>query len=347
TSTGPTGILVPMIPRSRVEVGTVGTLSLLAVAGALMVAGCGAPGQASMRTDAPQPTASADPATAGRNAAVDTPATPGSAIPGAGSAKWRPVGTRVAGQPAVFLATAAHGSVTLMRMDSRLLSFRLIPGWSYPEGSPRTAADRNPNSWVPTIVAAFNGAFKLADGTGGYFYADKLVRPLQNGLASAVITKDGRLTVGKWGRDQQLTADVLMVRQNMRLLVDQGTTSAAPNDDPQKWGRSSHIKYVNRSALGQLPNGDLVFAYGHDVDAYGMAKTLIGAQVVNAIMLDMNVMWPAGFYFLHSGSHTKAIPINAAMLRDPGAYLKPFEKDFFVASPTVQPSGLPSDPARP
>ncbi len=55
-----------------------------------------------------------------------------------------------------------------MWMNPDLLRFRYIPGTAYPEGSPKRPQDRRPSTWVPRMVAAFNGAFHLKDRAGGY-----------------------------------------------------------------------------------------------------------------------------------------------------------------------------------
>jgi len=50
--------------------------------------------------------------------------------------------------------------------------------------------------------------------------------PLRPGAASLVIYRDGSSTVAKWGRDAKLSSNVVAVRQNLDLLVDNGKAVA-------------------------------------------------------------------------------------------------------------------------
>ena len=87
-----------------------------------------------------------------------------------------------------------------MWMNAYALTFRYIPGYQYPEGSPQRSIDHKPSTWVPRMVAAFNGGFHLSDDVGGYFYDGQTVKRLRPGLASLNITAGGRISVGVWGR---------------------------------------------------------------------------------------------------------------------------------------------------
>lgn len=106
------------------------------------------------------------------------------APPAVAGVSWNPVGTEVGGHPAAYLSEDEDGQVALMWMDPQLLSFRYIPGYEVPGSGPRTAADEDPSSWVPNLVAAFNGGFQLSDGAGGYFYLGETVKDLEDGLGS-------------------------------------------------------------------------------------------------------------------------------------------------------------------
>ena len=84
---------------------------------------------------------------------------------------WHAAGTVVNGRPVTYIASTRNGTIGLMWMDPSLLSFRFVPGSSYPERGPILPQDRLVSSWEPRMAAAFNGAFKLSDQDGGYFYA--------------------------------------------------------------------------------------------------------------------------------------------------------------------------------
>ena len=60
----------------------------------------------------------------------------------------------------------------------------------------------------------------MADSRGGFYTGGKSLVPLQDGAASLVIDKSGRVTVGQWGSDSRLGPEVAAVRQNLQLIVD-------------------------------------------------------------------------------------------------------------------------------
>jgi hypothetical protein len=182
------------------------------------------------------------------------------------------------------------------------------------------------------MVAAFNGGFRLADGAGGYFYAGQMVRPMVAGRAAFEIFADGRLKVGVWGRDLSLTPDTLVIRQNLPPLIDGYRSRASASDDPGAWGRANGgLWHANRSALGQLADGSLVFAYGSELSAAQLADALVRAHVRTAVMLDMNKSWPSAFVYQHRGRTVVGRRILPSIWRDPVIYLQQFSKDFVVA----------------
>ena len=104
-------------------------------------------------------------------------------------------------------------------MDTALLSARLYSGSKSPGGGPyRYTAPVQPAQAV-SLVAAFNGGFKMADAHGGYYTEGRMIDPLVQGAASLVIYASGRVTVGAWGTDVRMTPDVVAVRQNLVPLV--------------------------------------------------------------------------------------------------------------------------------
>jgi hypothetical protein len=245
---------------------------------------------------------------------------------------WHPRGTPVAGHYPTYIATTRSGSIGLLWMDPRLLSFRFVPGSQYPEGGSVLAADRNPSTWVPTLVAAFNGAFKLRDNVGGYYYAGVTVSRLRTGLASLVIDGRGRLSVVQWGREISSSTGLQVVRQNMRLLVDQYVAGTSPSDKNSAWGWADHnARLANRSALGELADGSLVFEYGHLLTAQDMAAGLVGLHARTAIMLDMNITQPGGFVYQQVPGGVDGNRIVPWVVHAPSVYLHPWIKDFVVA----------------
>jgi hypothetical protein len=246
---------------------------------------------------------------------------------------WRAVGAAVRGLNATYLATIDHGQVALLWMNPTVLRFRFIPGTQVPESGPTRTIDNQPSTWLPRLAAAFNGGFWLKDlHPGGYFYDATMVKPLVVGQAAMVVTTDGRLTVGMWGRDLRLTRDVAAVRENLPLLVDRYRDRAGTITGRTAWGRSSHGPLAsNRSALGQLSDGSLVYEYGYQVTPEQMAQGMLDVRARMAIMLDLNGSWPGGFVYWHRGSQVVGEKIHPLIYHDPSMYYTRWRKDFVVA----------------
>ncbi len=270
------------------------------------------------------------------SARSSTPATAGAVRPAirhsgppAGDV-WTGVPTSSLGATPAY--TAHPDAMTwLLWMDPALLRFRFVPGRRWPEGSPVRAVDRRPSTWVPDLVAAFNGGFKLSDHVGGYFYAGRTVVPLRDGLASLVVGLDGSMRVVVWGRDLRSTAGLLVVRQNLPPLVDHGRSMTRSTDGVTTWGLPyHHIPRTNRSALGQLPDGSFVYVYLHDALASELAAALVRLGAVTGIALDMNTGWPAALVFRHSGNHVVGTRLSPVMHQYLNAYYSRPEKDFIA-----------------
>ncbi len=235
----------------------------------------------------------------------------------------------VGGRAVTYVAQVDGGAVGLVWIDPARVTFRLIPGLKVPEGSPVLPADNQPSSWVPRMVAAFNGGFMLKDGVGGYYYAHRTVRPLVAGLGAFEITADGHLSVGAWGRDLTLTRQTVVVRENLPLLVDNSLAQTSASDTPRTWGLANGgLWTANRSALGQLADGSLIFAYGHEVRPDAMAAALVSAGVREAMVLDMNKSWPGGFVYTHSPGAVVGHRIQPQEYHVPSVYFARFTKDF-------------------
>lgn len=291
------------------------------VASAVAVATTSAPSQSPVPS-----TASATPTRAARKAA------PGLSPPHVRGLTWVPAGPAVAGRPAVYTARTDQGAVGLIWMDASRLRFRFVPGLLVPEGGPRLPADSRPSTWVPGMVAAFNGGFKLSDHVGGYFYAGRTVSALRAGLGTFTITSAGRIAIGAWGRDVRLIPHTVVVRQNLPLLVDGFRSRTSPSDSPSTWGvANGGLWTANRSALGQLADGSVVFAYGANVGPSTMAAAMVAVRARVAMVLDMNKSWPGGFTYHHSRGKLVGRGIQPGIWHQPSVYFAPFTKDFVVA----------------
>ena len=261
---------------------------------------------------------------------MDSPAKPALADEGV----WQPVGSPVEGIPAMYAtrirADSVHTSVlaSMLWIDTKLVQAMYVPGYREPSLGPNPYGGALPKNLWPRVLANINGAFRLQDSQGGYYYQGQMIVPLVAGKASTVIYKDGSVKIGAWGSDVTMTPDVSVVRQNLDLLVDKGASRA---DSHFVWGFTTHGEsYAWRSAIGQRADGSLVYIGSPGLSAANVADSLVRAGVVRAMVLDMNNYWVAGFYFTHDASR---LPVCAKL--DPNIaetcnrFLNPYKRDSF------------------
>lgn len=261
----------------------------------------------------PRAGTSANPVTTDVPARLTSPA--GAPLPGEG--RWRVVAS-VHGVPAIYgtylRPDRVHTSYVagLASMDPRLLRFQLRPGSEDPGPANWGYAPYLPSGSRQGLLATFNGGFKINQAGGG-FYLNGITRgKLTAGAASMVYYRDGRVAVGAWGRDVRMTSQVVGVRQNLRLIVDQGAIPAAVDQDVQsQWGATlGGGYYVWRSGLGITRDGRLVYAYGPALSVRTLAGLLQRAGAVRAMELDINPAWMSYMYYRPTPSTADPTPVN-------------------------------------
>ena len=262
----------------------------------------------------------------------------------AGEGVWHPAGRLVGGQSAVYTTSVrlpGTGNVEagIAWMDTKLLRVRLYSGSLSPGGLFwKYTAPISPSA-SRTLVAAFNGGFLIKNSNGGYFSEGHLVAPLRVGDASLVIYRDGSATVGKWGRNVGMTSNVVAVRQNLTMLVDNGRPVPRLNPaDISTWGSSlGGVVNTWRSGLGVTANGALVYVDGQ-MNIVDLAVMLVRAGAIRAMTLDMNPNWPVFATFSPPRANGFASPANgrdllATMVQPPGRFFETaYNRDFVTMS---------------
>ncbi len=268
---------------------------------------------------------------------VTSPAGPNMAAEGV----WQDIES-VNGVPALYATfvrpDATHTSYLagIVSMDQRLVTFQLHPG----------EADPGPGTWgaatsvLPAdranLLATFNGGFKIKDSRGGFYLNGQTAGTLTNGAASVVFNKDGHVTVGVWGRDAKMTPDVVAVRQNLKLIVDQGKVPANVDSNVEAdWGASiGGNLYVWRSGLGVTADGRLVFVYGPALSVRSLADLLKRAGVVTGLQMEINPAWMSFMYYQHTADPLNPTPTNllSSQERPANRYLEPTSRDFISVS---------------
>jgi hypothetical protein len=266
------------------------------------------------------------------------------AVPGEG--QWSPAGRLVGGIPAVYETRMRPDSVHTSEvvgvawMDTKLLKAALYSGSQIPGGGPFTLSAPIQPTAANSLVAAFNAGFLMSDADGGYYTDGKTLIPLRAGAASVVIYKNGSVGLGEWGRDVNMTPDVVSVRQNLDLLVDGGVPVPGLNaDDTTAWGVTlGNQVYVWRSGLGVTADGALVYVGGPALNITSLANLLVDAGAVRGMELDINTDWVSMATYAPPPPQIQAAPANGTdllpdMVGDPSRYFQPYwARDFFTMS---------------
>jgi Phosphodiester glycosidase len=261
-----------------------------------------------------------------RSRAPDTFAPPaplrslaGRPLPGEG--QWRVLGT-VHGTPAIYgtylRASSVYSSYVagIASLNQNLVRFELRPG----------SEDPGPGHWkaLPYIapgtrsdlLATFNSGFKIAQSGGGFYLNGATAGTLTRGIASVVYYRDGRISIGVWGQTVRMTPDVVAVRQNLHLIVDNGQIPASVDTNVESsWGATlGGGYYVWRSGIGLTPGGRVIFAYGPALNVRELAELLKRAGAVTAMQLDINPEWMSFMYYLPKDHPADPAPV--ALLPD-------------------------------
>lgn len=252
------------------------------------------------------------------------PVPPPAPAPG-GSVAWRAEGRNTVGRQLVFRGNV--NGVEVAWLDPELTRPVFVPGTGDPGGPWAWGGQVDPAA-RPQLVAAFNGGFKLGDIPGGFYQEGRTVKSLVPGQASLVIYADGHATVGEWGRDVDLTPDVVSVRQNLGLLVDGGVPVASAGN-PGAWGGSVAGAATARSAVGVDANGALVLAQAR-VTPQGLADALVAAGAVRGMQLDINPDWTAMVLYDQNADGSVSGYRTMGSGGPGGLYLSPYARDFFA-----------------
>jgi hypothetical protein len=243
------------------------------------------------------------------------------------AATWR-------GQTAAWVARSP-GGIALMSFNQRLVELHLhsgtidagAAGWRF---GPSVAGSEGRH-----LLAAFNGAFRLSTGSGGFMADGRVAAALRSGLGSVVTYADGSTDIGSWGSEVPAHGQpVVSVRQNLSLLIDNGTPSSNLGC-LTCWGATlGGVADPARSALGITADGHLIWAGGEHLTVSDLATALLAAQVVRAVELDINPEWVAGYLYGHRGGHGPLAPVPVVPGQNgiPGEYLVPWSRDFFTVA---------------
>jgi hypothetical protein len=219
-------------------------------------------------------------------------------------------------------------------MNEKSLTFQLHPGSQQPGGTFPTPDEILPGQRTG-LVATWNGGFKVHpnDSLSGYYEDGRTVRALVDGKASEVFYRDGSIKIGQWGRDLSMTPQVVGVRQNLSLLVDNGQVTAAANSGSgAQWGVTvNNAFFVPRSGVGVTAKGDIIYVGGPALSVASLAALLKQAGAVNGMELDINAEWTSYMYYTVSAGADPANPTPTKLwdfAQPANRYYQPSSRDF-------------------
>jgi hypothetical protein len=184
-------------------------------------------------------------------------------------------------------------TMTLVRFLAGHVIFDLhIGSLEPPSGTAAIGPDSGPMispAEVPSVLACFNGGFKVHDNPGGIVTWGQPLTSVVPGFGTFMIDAAGRGSVGVWGEGLPTLADpALNVRQNLQPLIDRGQISPQIGNIAA-WGFTfGGGTRTARSGLGEDGAGNLIYLASMSTLPVDLATALLGVGAVNAMQLDIN-----------------------------------------------------------
>jgi hypothetical protein len=215
-------------------------------------------------------------------------------------------------------------------MDLRQLDLRLEAGFA----APRSATGIHGGARLPEgpiadrVVAAFTAGAMESAVEPGFVVNRRSMAPLVPGAAAVVLGRDEGVVLGPWPGGAEAPVGIASVFETSDALVGGAGAEVIPIE--------AAAARRERSALGVLPSGHLVYAESAEADAATMASALRLAGCVYGVHLAAEPA-PVGFAYLHAapagvGDRTwDARPLAAGMSLDPARLSTGSPNGFFYA----------------
>ncbi|MFZ6029438.1 MAG: hypothetical protein ACOYYS_17130 [Chloroflexota bacterium] len=144
------------------------------------------------------------------------------------------------------------------------------------------------------LLAAFNGAFRTANGMYGAMANGVVPVPPIPEAATIGIYQNGEIRIGSWGDEIEADPALQAWRQNCTMIVQDGEISPKVyNDSVIDWGGSisNHI-VTRRSAIGIDREAQTLYYFaGPALSMPALADSMLAAGVYDGMLLDINNFW--------------------------------------------------------
>ena len=269
-------------------------------------------------------------------AAIATPVRP--RLPHEGL--WAPGPVRRHGRPALYTAQwrpdVARPSlaVAALWIDHSLTEPVLVAGTRDPTSTGWPWNAQIPAAMRDSVVAAFNGGFRLDDNVGGFWIRGRVGRPLVLGRASLIIRNDGQADVRPWTNALRVQRSIIAVRQNLDLIVDHGRIEPGIGLDKPGHRWSSHFIQAEqtwRSGVGIDRHGNLIYVAGPSLDMRRLAEAMTEVGIVRGMALDLHPAVVTCNLFVPDASQPDGLlarKLIAGMNRPATRYLQRDQRDF-------------------
>jgi hypothetical protein len=270
-------------------------------------------------------------------------------LPGEGV--WKPTGPPVDGSPPVLVTTyrpeLAYPQIVayVAWFDHTRTDIAYYPG----RYEPPNAAVRGP-TMVPydqrsRLLATFNGGFTYTDGNNGSADNGRTNEPLQDGNATLICYRDGRIAIVKWAGGPDVGPDVAWARQSLAPIIWNGRLNPQLNDDPNspQWGYTlGGVTRVWRTGVGIDRRGNLIYVAANGQTVISLAQILKHLGAVRAMEFDINPYWHTLITYTHRGRGLVPTMVGPNPMQSPDRYLVPDDRDFFaVYRPVPGPVSVP------
>jgi Phosphodiester glycosidase len=255
-------------------------------------------------------------------------------LPGEGV--WKPTGPPLAGGPPV-LVTTFRSELDYPRIvayvawfDHARTALAWYPGRYEPPSAPVRGPAMIPHDQRWRLLATFNGGFTHIDGNNGSSVDGNTDEPLQDGLATLIGYRNGRVTILRWSGGPNASANVAWARQSLPPIIWNARLNPALNDSSE-WGYTlGNAVRVWRTGVGIDRRGNLIYAAANDQTVTTLARILQRAGAVRAMQLDINPEWHTLITYTH---HRGLVPtlVEPQPMQSPTRYLVPDDRDFFAA----------------
>jgi hypothetical protein len=234
-----------------------------------------------------------------------------------------------------------YAKVLLVVMDMQALELGMEAGVEDPKpltGPPGNGRLPRDPTVYKRVAAAFNGGFKTEHGHYGMVLNHRVLLPPVPGAATLVALADGRVAMGSWGAGVKVgglkdIADdsIVSLRQNLDPLVAGDVVNPSGRN---LWGytRDGTGMQTERSGVCVTASGNLIYAWGDDLNGTTLGKALKMAGCAYAMHLDMNPHH-TGLVFTNinefKGKNYKSELLTPKMGISPDRFLEYAPKDFF------------------